>query len=121
VQGFDHLFGLGNVLTGKGNIKESRKSSTLVSGHVLRYLGLHEEFANEPDEEVISELSVDSAVAATDEVVTKALAEITQQKPLAPAALERVQRAVEALWQRSGYPGDYATWIDAVRVSAQEA
>ena len=45
VRGLDHVFGLGNVLTGKGNIKESRKSSAEISNQVLRYLGLAEELS----------------------------------------------------------------------------
>ena len=35
VRGFDNVFGLGNVLTGKGNIKDSRKNAAEVSGRVV--------------------------------------------------------------------------------------
>ena len=36
-----HVFGLGNVLTGKGNIKESRKNAQEIGTRVVQsYLGL---------------------------------------------------------------------------------
>ena len=109
VKGLDHVFGLGNVLTGKGNIKESRKSSAEISAQVLRYLGLAEGF------------SLDSAHADARTNAGSTLdAAIAARPALQPDAIARIYQGVQKLWQGVGYPGDYETWIASVRTAGEE-
>ena len=109
VRGLPHVFGLGNVLTGKGNIKESRKSSAEISNQVLRYLGL------------AGELSLDDAHAGAREAAEQVLDAAVRGRPaLAPAAIVKIHDGVKALWEKSGYRGDYAEWIARVTVQGEE-
>ncbi len=109
VRGLDDVFGLGNVLTGKGNIKESRKNAIEVGGRLVSdYLfgagsaaraALHE-----------------AAHQAAEQVIDKA-----QQKPmLSVQAQQGVYERVRAHWQRTGYVGDYNAWIAAHTALADE-
>ncbi len=109
VRGLPNVFGLGNVLTGKGNIKESRKSSTEISKQVLRYLGLADEF------------SLDDAHADAREAAGRVLdGAVRGRPPLTPAAIAKLHEGVQALWEKSGYRGDYAEWIARVTVQGDE-
>ncbi len=90
------IYGLGNVLTGKGNIKASRKNARAIGGQLLT-----------------SELSLDAEAddnAAIAAVVEAALAEAS--------SATRVGRA--AAWIRArqaavGFDGDYAAWVKSSR------
>lgn len=108
VAGFEHVFGLGNVLTGKGNIKESRKSSADVSAQVLSYLGLG------------GELSLSGAHDSAREVAERVLDVVDDEPYLAPERIANIEARVRALWAKTGYPGVYAAWIDSVRVESEE-
>lgn len=110
VRGLDNVFGLGNVLTGKGNIKESRKNAVEVGGRVVAdYLfgpGLAAQAA-------LHEAAHDAAERAID---------IAETKPkLSPAQQEHVYRCVQSAWQRAGYEGDYTAWLNAHMPQAEEA
>jgi len=108
VQGFDHVFGLGNVLTGKGNIKESRKSSSAVTAQVMRTLGLG------------GEHSLDPAHAAAREAAEVVIADVIARPALSSEALAQIEQRVTELWAKSGYAGDYASWIAASRADGDE-
>lgn len=111
VRGFPHVFGLGNVLTGKGNIKESRKNALEVGGQMVKdYLGLGDEAA----------LSLDGAHAELREAA-EAVVQHAEAQPLVPMEkLALVREDVGSLWQRSGYGGDYRAWIERVRPRGDE-
>jgi NADPH-dependent glutamate synthase beta subunit-like oxidoreductase len=102
VRGFDHMFGLGNVLTGKGNIKESRKSSTEISQQIVRWLGLD------------GEPSLDAAHASAREAAEPALRDAVSQPPLSTDRVADLVNRVQMHWNRVGYPGDYASWMARV-------
>jgi hypothetical protein len=100
VRGLDNVFGLGNVLTGKGNIKESRKNAINVGGRLVAdYLfggGLAAQAA-------LHEAVHETAERAIDAV---------QAKPkLSYAAQQKLYECVRAQWQRTGYTGDYLNWL----------
>lgn len=110
VRGFDNVFGLGNVLTGKGNIKESRKNAVDVGGRLVAdYLfgdGLTAQAA-------VQRAAHESAERAID-VAQKA-------PPLSPEAQRQIHARVREQWQRVGYAGDYATWLAAHTPVSDEA
>jgi ferredoxin--NADP+ reductase len=109
VRGFDHVFGLGNVLTGKGNIKESRKNSAEISKQVISYLGLG------------GELSLEGAHRGAREAAEPALRDVMAQPPLPPERVAQIFERVQRLWSQAGYGGDYATWIAAAMPRGEEA
>lgn len=102
------VFGLGNVLTGKGNIKDSRKSAREVTARILGYeLGLAGAVAT--SDAVHADVRQDAQV-----VVAEALA----RPALDAAAIARVRAWVERRWEAVGYDGDYASWIARHRPAA---
>lgn len=103
LRGLTGVFGLGNVLTGKGNIKDSRENSRDVSGRVLRdYLGVGE--ADGPD-------PMAAAHAAARERADAAAAGVRRAEPVGVERLRAVADAVRRRWQAVGYQGDYRAWI----------
>jgi hypothetical protein len=104
VRNFENVFGLGNVLTGKGNIKESRKSSSQVTNRLIAdYLGLTNQ---EPSLESIH----DNAREAAREAVAA-----TEKRPkLTAKQIAVIGERVREQWSRAGYDGDYDAWIAKV-------
>jgi NADPH-dependent glutamate synthase beta subunit-like oxidoreductase len=110
VRGLPNVFGLGNVLTGKGNIKDSRKNAQEIGNELIKsYLGLG------------GELSFEEAHAVAREQAEVAIAEAEAQPPLAPAQIAKVQAEVAKHWQRVGYEGDYPRWIAKVMPEGKES
>ena len=99
VHGLDGVFGLGNVLTGKGNIKESRANAIeIIENVVAAYLGVGDEPEETPgngSEE--AEAMAERAAAAT---------------PMSVEAMRALARRIEQLHASTGYR-DYASWIAA--------
>lgn len=99
VQGLEGVFGLGNVLTGKGNIKDSRQNAREVTEMLLQ-----------------GRLGEADAALAAHHAATRALAE-----PAAAHAAKHAAdtKAIDALvaerWAACDYPGDYPSWIAAHR------
>jgi len=103
------VFGLGNVVTGKGNIKESLDHGKLVANHLIEhYLGVGE--AGERD------ISAGFAPAeAKGEAGAEAVQEhLARVKPLEPAKVEALLERARARQEAVGYGGDYATWLGQV-------
>jgi hypothetical protein len=104
VRGFTGVFGLGNVLTGQGNIKDSRENAhEITEGAVMDYLGLSDGVRGVPAAGGRSE-----AVAA---VVDRAVA----GPKASPEDLRAFMSFVYSRWREVDYPGDYSTWIDRHR------
>jgi hypothetical protein len=107
LRGLSGVYGLGNVLTGQGNIKDSRDSARDVSQRAIAsYLGLVEGSA-EPILEAAHQRRHDAAERAIEEVIHRPKAEPEQIR----AFLERIFER----WREVGYTGDYRAWIDAHR------
>lgn len=84
VRGFDHVFALGNAVTGRGNIKESRVHGIGVARYVAdAFLGWPEA-GGEP--------------AAASRVCT-------------PAQIEAILARVRECQQTAGYDGNYKRWV----------
>lgn len=109
VRGFDDVFGLGNALTGKGNIKDSRKNAGEVSARLIEDYLLGEGTA-------LSAPLHQTAQAAAERAVDA----VQRRPPLAPERILEIQRHVEAHWRRVGYAGDYAAWLAARRRQVDE-
>ena len=99
------VFAAGNVLTGKGNIKDSLDSGTEVGVRVAEsYLGLSDE-----------NISLGKAARAVAAAEGAAIASIVGNRhPLAPEPVAVIVRRVEARQREVGYEGDYRAWLARV-------
>jgi ferredoxin--NADP+ reductase len=107
--GFPGVYGIGNVVTGKGNIAVSRRHGRAVAEHLIAsYLGLTDKAFH------VKEGVTAGADAATREQVN-AIADQLQGRPaLAPEAVEKILARVRERQRSVGYDGDYPAWIKRV-------
>jgi NADPH-dependent glutamate synthase beta subunit-like oxidoreductase len=96
------VYAAGNVLTGKGNIKDSLESGTFIGIHVAEsYLGLNGE-------------DVSLAEGARQQAGPQAerIADSMKSRPgLGPDKFAEVMRRVRERQRAVGYDGNYRTWI----------
>ncbi|MEO0326270.1 MAG: FAD-dependent oxidoreductase [Myxococcota bacterium] len=103
------VFGLGNVLTGRGNIKESRLNAQNVARALLSARLLAEADAG------AAEAAFDAARDAIRSETRERLDEALAYPPPSAETRQAIDRFVEARWSTVGYGGDYAAWADAHR------
>jgi NADPH-dependent glutamate synthase beta subunit-like oxidoreductase len=107
LRGLKGVFGLGNVLTGQGNIKDSRDSARDVSARTLsEYLGVTAGSA----EHLLDGVHREQREAA-EGMVERALLQPKAQPEQIRVFLARVLER----WREVGYAGDYRAWIHAHR------
>lgn len=105
LRGLPGVYGLGNVLTGQGNIKDSRDNAREIAERVAAvYLGLAEGMRED-----LLEGSHVQAEADAEQVV----AQVLKQPPLSADTVRALRERVQARWTQLGYGGDYRTWIAA--------
>ncbi|HTX52449.1 MAG TPA: hypothetical protein VMD08_03525 [Candidatus Baltobacteraceae bacterium] len=110
VDGVDGVFGVGNAVTGRGNILVSLKHGRLVSQHMLEgYLvgaasGYEETFGE--------------AEAAARTRVSAIVERLRGRLPLPATRVAEILAHVRVLQDRAGYPGDYAAWVDRMYPAA---
>ncbi len=113
LEGFDGVFGTGNVVTGKGNIKVSRKHSTKVTSHVIEsFLGLGD---GEHGEEGALLDGTTSEARRTGENVAGWVA---GRPALAKTAMSSLLERIRTRQRQVGYDCGYREWI--ARVSPAE-
>jgi hypothetical protein len=106
--GYDTVFSVGNVVTGKGNVSASRKHSVTVSTHVIeQFLGLGN-----------GKHDGEEALAATSGAVGRAarrLADIVRSgAPLSPAQADALLARVRARQAAVGFTVPYREWLERV-------
>lgn len=103
LSGYGGVFGLGNVLTGKGNIKSSRENASDISEHLLKaYLGLDGE-----DPKTLSNAIHADAAARAEPIAQK-----LESKPkLSPGEINAILGRVAKRWGEVGYNGDFGHWM----------
>jgi len=105
--GAEGVFGLGNVLTGKGNIRDSRVNANVVAERVIEnLLGVSDAPESVDD---LSDALHGEFRARAQPVVDSALA----GERLPPQRIARILERIRERWDEVGYPGDYRAWIDA--------
>lgn len=109
LDGYDTVFSVGNVVTGKGNIIASRKHSVSVSTHVIeQFLGL----GNGKHE------GEEAALAATTAGVDRAAAQVAEAvrrgQPLAATDADALLGRVRARQEAVGYTVPYREWLERV-------
>jgi ferredoxin/flavodoxin---NADP+ reductase len=104
LRGLPRVYGLGNVLTGKGNIRDSRENATLISTEIAEgLLGL----GPEPSTDAVRQSIRDEANAIADEANELVVDD--------PEIRARIAKFIETRWVASGYEGDYRSYIARVR------
>jgi len=99
VHGLRGVFGLGNVLTGKGNIKDSRENAIeIIEKVVAAYLGV-----GDPPEELPRGASAEAEAVA---------AQAAAGKPMSLDAMKALADRIEARHRAIGYTS-YSGWIEA--------
>ena len=97
VHGLPGVFGLGNVLTGKGNIRDSRANAIeIIEKVVAAYLGVGDQPSETPG-------GVPAEVAAIAE-------QASAGEPMAVGAMKALASSIDARHQAIGYT-DFASWI----------
>jgi ferredoxin--NADP+ reductase len=112
LRGADGVFGLGNVLTGKGNIRDSRVNANIVAERVIENLLGVPETSDSADD--MSDALHEEFSAQAQPLVDQALS----GAKLAPERIALIMERVKRRWDEVGYPGDYRDWIDANRPTA---
>jgi len=104
LRGFKNVFALGNAVTGKGNIKESKKHSKSVSEIIVKhYLGILDE--GFLDEEEIIKTDIDKQMSPVASLVKEG-------KVLSEEECRMILEKVYKLQNRVGYDGNYKKWIN---------
>jgi len=105
IDGTTAVFAAGNVLTGKGNIKDSLDSGTEIGIRVAEsYLGLSEE-----------QLPIAEVGRARAHQQGEAVADALAARPqLDTETVARIHARFKELQRAAGYDGDYQTWIAKV-------
>ena len=108
LQGYETVFSVGNVVTGKGNIIASRKHSVAVSTHVIeRFLGLGN--GKHDGEEALAQ-----SPAGVDHAAQKLADVVKNGKPLTPAVADALLGRVRSRQEAVGYTGSYREWLERV-------
>jgi len=104
LRGFENIFALGNAVTGRGNIKESQLHGRRVSEQVI------DEFLvwQPEDYEEIFARAVDNA----DRKIAEISVQLEKRPYLQAETIERIIEKVTQLQYKTGYHGDYRTWIN---------
>ena len=105
--GSDRVFGVGNVVTGQGNIRVSLVHSQKVANHLIEnYMGVGESGD-------ISGFTApaEGRAAAQAEQVKERIQSVT---PLSEAQVKALEQRISAAQKKAGYGGDYDAWIAKV-------
>jgi NADPH-dependent glutamate synthase beta subunit-like oxidoreductase len=109
--GVDGVFGLGNVLTGTGNIRDSRVNASVVAERIMEDLL---DVADTPDTvDDMSDALHEEFRARAQPLIDQTLA----RDKLPPEAIARVVERIQSRWEEVGYPGDYPAWIEKHRAA----
>ena len=109
LEGYDTVFGIGNVVTGKGNIMVSRRHSIEVSALLIEhFLGL------DSGEHTGEEDLLLAPIEVSDEAAARVAAIVERRPPLSAAKVEEVLARVRARQRVVGHTGTYREWIERV-------
>ena len=107
IDGFDHVFAVGNAVTGRGNINESLKHGRAVTQAITeKYLTEDEELHEEVFDEAASLVQTQMQPIAN---------EIAALSPPSEEVANRLMERVKALQQKAGYQGDFTAWAEQHR------
>ena len=106
--GCERVFGVGNVVTGQGNIRVSLVHSQKVTNHLIEtYMGVGHR------DDSLSEIyaSAESQVKGQAQTIEE---KIEKLPALSNADVAAIEKRVHALQACAGYTSDYDSWIAKV-------
>ena len=106
VHGYEHVFALGNAVTGRGNIKESRDHGRESANRIIEN-HLDSKLAQFETDLRILESKVDRQV---DEISKS----IGKSKSISSEAMQEINNKITKLQKTVGYDEDYFKWKDKV-------
>lgn len=108
LEGMLGVYGLGNVLTGRGNIKDSRSNAAQIAAQILdTFLGNPDGAERDRAGDEMANAIHSAASKRAEKLVDKAML----GKPLPPEQVAKIYELVESRWRAAGYDGDYRAWI----------
>jgi ferredoxin--NADP+ reductase len=103
IKGFNHVFAIGNAVTGRGNIRESQLHGRDMSLQLINnYLGLGD---NEL-KKMVAQNEHDTA-----EQTRKITQEVKKNDPLPFSQLTAILEKIREMQAKTGFKGDYKKWI----------
>jgi len=106
--GSERVFGVGNVVTGQGNIRVSLMHSQRVTTNLLEnYIALGKGDRSIPASTASAEAQAERQALAVEE-------RVMASPGLSPAEFDEIARRIGALQERAGYTSDYDSWIAKV-------
>lgn len=103
IRGFQHVFAVGNAVTGRGNINESLKHGREVSQSIYENWLQWDEDGHRAVFEAARE--------AASEDVMRIAEKIQKAPPLSAAAFEALEERIRQRQEAVGYHGDYEQWV----------
>jgi ferredoxin--NADP+ reductase len=101
----DHVFGVGNVVTGQGNIRVSLVHSQKVTNRLIENYVLGRDGGG-------AEAALYAAAESRAAAQAKAVEErIEKSKPLTETEVAAIEARIRSLQQRAGHTSDYDSWI----------
>ena len=106
--GTDNVFGVGNVVTGQGNIRVSLVHSQKVTTHLIKdYMDVEDGDGDSSGLYAAAEARAAGQAKAVEERV-RAL------PPLSESEVATLEQRIRGLQQKAGYTSDYDSWIAKV-------
>jgi len=104
--GSDRVFGVGNVVTGQGNIRVSLVHSQKVTNHLIEHY-----MSDGTERPTASKASAEARGAAHAQAVQEGLLALPA---LSPTEIVSIEQRIRAHQERAGYTSDYDSWIAKV-------
>jgi len=103
--GCERVFGVGNIVTGQGNIRASLVHAQEVTNELIeKYMGV--------DSGDASAVALHTAAEARGAAQARAVAERIDSLPaLSDSEIAAIEQRIHTLQERVGYTADYDTWI----------
>ncbi|MCG8307561.1 MAG: FAD-dependent oxidoreductase [Cytophagales bacterium] len=103
IDGFDHVFAIGNAVTGKGNINESIKHGKEISEEIMdNFLVWHQEDYENWHRQT---------AAKVDRDIAKIVAVIEKRKFMPDDVIQSILDKTKKLQENAGFDGDYESWV----------
>ena len=103
--GCDRVFGVGNIVTGQGNIRASLVHAQEVTNQLIeKYMGV--------DSGDASRVALHAAAEARGAAQARAVADCIDSLPaLSDSEIAAIEQRIRTQHERVGYTADYDTWI----------
>ncbi len=113
VEGFDNVFAIGNVVTGKGNILDSKKHGREITGKILE--GHFKEVILKDSMEARYEAYFENIEASVDVSSGKIVGDLEQSEVQPDEKIQRLLKITKGLQEKVGFNGNYQKWVDRWR------